>query len=130
MKALRDNLALILVALIAIVLVFLMVRLQSLIMTTAEPTPVSPNTPEVIQPQQPAVVIQPTAVVAPTNTPEPTAPPAPPTATTGGYTVYGELEIGFDVLDKIAATKTNQSDRPDTNIRMRMFVLSEPKKSK
>lgn len=45
----------------------------------------------------------------------------------GGYTVYGELEQGFDVLDKIAATKTNKSDRPETNVRMRMFVLSEPK---
>jgi cyclophilin family peptidyl-prolyl cis-trans isomerase len=48
----------------------------------------------------------------------------------GGYTVFGELEIGFDVLDKIAATKTNKSDRPETDVRMRMFVLSEPKKSK
>jgi cyclophilin family peptidyl-prolyl cis-trans isomerase len=47
----------------------------------------------------------------------------------GGYTVYGELEIGFDVLDKIAATKTNKS-RPETDIRMRMFVLHEPKKLK
>jgi len=45
----------------------------------------------------------------------------------GGYTVYGELEQGFDVLDKIAASKTNKSDRPETDVRMRMFVLSEPK---
>lgn len=45
----------------------------------------------------------------------------------GGYTVYGELEEGFDVLDKIAATKTNKSDRPEQDIRMRMFVISEPK---
>jgi len=45
----------------------------------------------------------------------------------GEYTVYGELEQGFDVLDKIAATKTNKSDRPETDVRMRMFVLSEPK---
>lgn len=109
MKALRDNLALILVALIAIVLVFLMVRLQSLIMTTAEPTPVSPNTPEVIQPQQPAVVIQPTAVVAPTNTPEPTAPPAPPTATTGGYTVYGSEVIGAIHVGAITDRGYNQA---------------------
>ena len=48
----------------------------------------------------------------------------------GGYTVYGELELGFEVLDKIATTKTNKSDRPDTDIRMRMFVLSEPKLKK
>lgn len=45
----------------------------------------------------------------------------------GGYTVYGELVQGFDVLDKIAATKTNKSDRPETDVRMRMFVLNEPK---
>ncbi len=45
----------------------------------------------------------------------------------GEYTVYGELEQGFDVLDKIAGTKTNKSDRPETDVRMRMFVLSEPK---
>lgn len=46
----------------------------------------------------------------------------------GGYTVYGELEVGFDVLDKIAATKTNKSDRPEQDIRMRMFVIREPKR--
>lgn len=46
----------------------------------------------------------------------------------GGYTVYGELEIGFDVLDKIASTKTNKSDRPETDVRMKMFLLNEVKK--
>ncbi len=45
----------------------------------------------------------------------------------GGYTVYGELEEGFDVLDRIATTRTNKSDRPEADVRMRMFVLSEPK---
>lgn len=48
----------------------------------------------------------------------------------GGYTVYGELEIGFDVLDKIATTKTNRSDRPQSDVRMRMFIVSEPKRIK
>ena len=48
----------------------------------------------------------------------------------GGYTVYGELVQGFDVLDKIAATKTNKSDRPEADVRMRMFVLNEPKLKK
>jgi cyclophilin family peptidyl-prolyl cis-trans isomerase len=43
----------------------------------------------------------------------------------GGYTVYGELEQGFDMLDKIAATKTNKSDRPETDVRMKMFLLNE-----
>lgn len=46
----------------------------------------------------------------------------------GGYTVYGELEVGFDVLDKIAATKTNKSDRPETDVRMKMFLLNDLKK--
>lgn len=46
----------------------------------------------------------------------------------GGYTVFGELITGFDVLDKIAATKTNSADRPLEDVRMKMFVLSEPKK--
>ena len=45
----------------------------------------------------------------------------------GNYTVFGELEQGFDVLDKIAAVKTNQADRPEKDIRMRMFLLNENK---
>ncbi|MBX2898941.1 MAG: peptidylprolyl isomerase [Cyclobacteriaceae bacterium] len=48
----------------------------------------------------------------------------------GGYTVFGELISGFEVLDKIAATKTNQADRPLEDVRMKMFVITEPKKSK
>ena len=46
----------------------------------------------------------------------------------GEYTIYGELETGFDVLDKIAATKTTFSDRPLQDIRMKMFLLNEIKK--
>lgn len=46
----------------------------------------------------------------------------------GNYTVYGELEKGLDVLDKIATTKTDRADRPMSDIRMRMFILNEPKK--
>lgn len=45
----------------------------------------------------------------------------------GNYTVYGELESGFDVLDKIAFTKTGPADRPVKDIRMYMFVVSEKK---
>jgi cyclophilin family peptidyl-prolyl cis-trans isomerase len=48
----------------------------------------------------------------------------------GGYTVFGELIVGFDVLDKIATTKTNPADRPLEDVRMKMFVISQPKKSK
>lgn len=46
----------------------------------------------------------------------------------GGYTVYGELEIGFDVLDKIATTKTDSADRPKNDVRMKMYLLNEIKK--
>jgi peptidyl-prolyl cis-trans isomerase B (cyclophilin B) len=46
----------------------------------------------------------------------------------GEYTIYGELETGFDVLDKIAAAKTTFSDRPLQDIRMKMFLLNEIKK--
>lgn len=48
----------------------------------------------------------------------------------GGYTVFGELISGFDVLDKIAGTKTNPADRPVEDVRMKMFVITETKKSK
>ncbi len=44
----------------------------------------------------------------------------------GGYTVFGELLQGFEVLDSIAATPT-KSDRPVTDVRMRMFLLNKPK---
>lgn len=46
----------------------------------------------------------------------------------GGYTVFGELVTGFDVLDKIATAKTSSADRPLEDVRMRIFVLSEPKR--
>lgn len=43
----------------------------------------------------------------------------------GNYTVFGELESGLDVLDKIAAVKTDQADRPAGDIRMYMFLLNK-----
>lgn len=102
MKALRDNLAFILLGIFAVVLVFFMLRLQNLIMATQQPTEETVvNTPETIQ-QQPTVLVAPTA----TNTPEPPAvpteaPAAPPTeapaasaANSSGYQVYGSLVIG------------------------------------
>ncbi|MCU0394270.1 MAG: peptidylprolyl isomerase [Chitinophagaceae bacterium] len=46
----------------------------------------------------------------------------------GNYTVYGMLEIGFDVLDKIAGTKTLPGDRPESDVRMKMFLLNERRK--
>lgn len=45
----------------------------------------------------------------------------------GNYTVYGELESGFEVLDKIAAVKTGPADRPIQDIRMHLFLVSEKK---
>ena len=44
------------------------------------------------------------------------------------YTVFGELESGLAVLDKIAAAKTAPGDRPLADIRMKMFVVSQLKK--
>jgi cyclophilin family peptidyl-prolyl cis-trans isomerase len=44
--------------------------------------------------------------------------------------VFGELETGFDVLDKIATTKTGMADRPEKDVRMKMFILAEPKTKK
>ncbi|MFM7430519.1 MAG: peptidylprolyl isomerase, partial [Flammeovirgaceae bacterium] len=43
----------------------------------------------------------------------------------GGYTVFGELESGWDVLDKIASVKTGPGDRPVQDVRMRLFLLNE-----
>src|SRR5688572_14123990 len=48
----------------------------------------------------------------------------------GGYTVFGDLEVGFDVLDKIAQTKTVAPDRPVEDVRMKMFLLNEIDKGK
>lgn len=45
----------------------------------------------------------------------------------GGYTVFGELITGLDVLDRIAQTKTAPGDRPLQDIRMRMFLVHAPK---
>lgn len=41
----------------------------------------------------------------------------------GGYTVFGEMIEGFDVLDKIAAVKTDRFDRPREDIKMKVNVL-------
>ena len=39
------------------------------------------------------------------------------------YTVFGEVESGLDVVDKIAKAKTDHNDRPLTDIRMKVVVL-------
>lgn len=41
------------------------------------------------------------------------------------YTVFGEVESGMDVVDKIAMAPRDQRDRPLTDIRMKMELLEE-----
>lgn len=41
----------------------------------------------------------------------------------GGYTVFGEVVEGLDILDKIAAVPTDPADRPLQDIRMKVKVV-------
>jgi cyclophilin family peptidyl-prolyl cis-trans isomerase len=41
------------------------------------------------------------------------------------YTVYGEVVIGIDMIDRIAAVKTDKNDRPVTDIPMTVELLSK-----
>jgi len=41
------------------------------------------------------------------------------------YTVYGEVVMGIDMIDRIAAVKTDGNDRPVTNIPMTVELLSK-----
>jgi len=41
------------------------------------------------------------------------------------YTVFGELIEGLDVIDKIAALKTDKNDRPIENVKMTIKVIVE-----
>jgi peptidyl-prolyl cis-trans isomerase B (cyclophilin B) len=38
------------------------------------------------------------------------------------YTVFGEVTDGIEVIDKIAAVKTDSRDRPVTDVRIKMYV--------
>ena len=40
------------------------------------------------------------------------------------YTVFGEVFIGLDVIDKIAATPVYTTDRPIKNVRMKIKILN------
>ncbi len=40
------------------------------------------------------------------------------------YTIFGEVIQGLDVIDKIAAAKTDKNDRPKENIRMKITILN------
>lgn len=46
----------------------------------------------------------------------------------GGYTVYGEVVEGLDVLDKIEEVKTAPSDRPIEDVRIIKCSIYKPKK--
>lgn len=41
----------------------------------------------------------------------------------GAYTVFGEVIDGFDVIDKIAAVKTGQMDKPLQNVTMSIKIV-------
>ncbi len=41
-----------------------------------------------------------------------------------GYTVFGEVISGLDVIDKIATVQKNAGDRPLQNVRMKMRMLN------
>ena len=41
----------------------------------------------------------------------------------GGYTVFGEVIEGLDLIDKIAAVEKNQMDRPTKDIRMYLKII-------
>ena len=43
----------------------------------------------------------------------------------GSYTVFGEVISGLDVVDKIAAVKTDGNNRPNTDIRMKVTFVDE-----
>lgn len=43
----------------------------------------------------------------------------------GGYTVFGELVEGFDVLDKIASVKTDSNNKPLQPVTMTISILNQ-----
>ncbi|MBK7173216.1 MAG: peptidylprolyl isomerase [Bacteroidales bacterium] len=45
----------------------------------------------------------------------------------GAYTVFGEVISGMEIVDQIAAMKRDTNDRPETDIRMTMKVISRRK---
>lgn len=104
MRAIRDNLAFILLGIFAVILVFFMLRLQNLIMTTQQTEPTAAaNTPETVE-QQPTVLVASTA----TNTPEP--PGDQPAANDGSYQVYGSLVVGAIHLGSTTDYGYNQAN--------------------
>ncbi|MGY4383328.1 cyclophilin family peptidyl-prolyl cis-trans isomerase [Pedobacter sp. UYP24] len=42
----------------------------------------------------------------------------------GNYTVFGEVVIGYEMVENIAAVKTDTNDRPISNVQMKVSLLS------
>lgn len=42
----------------------------------------------------------------------------------GGYTVFGEVVEGLDIIDKIAAVQTAPGDRPTEDVKMKVKILN------
>jgi len=42
-----------------------------------------------------------------------------------GYTIFGEIIEGLDVIDKSAAVKTDKNDRPKENVRMKIEIIKD-----
>lgn len=64
MRAIRNNLAIILIGIIAVVLIVLVLRLQSLILLTQQGTPVEITSTVIPSPQQPTILVTPATVAA------------------------------------------------------------------
>jgi cyclophilin family peptidyl-prolyl cis-trans isomerase len=47
----------------------------------------------------------------------------------GNYTVFGEVEMGLEVIDKIASVPRDPNDRPIGDVRMKMEVLETKTKA-
>jgi cyclophilin family peptidyl-prolyl cis-trans isomerase len=43
----------------------------------------------------------------------------------GNYTIFGEVVSGLEVVDKIAAVKRDENDRPFEDISMKVYILKE-----
>lgn len=43
----------------------------------------------------------------------------------GHYTVFGECISGFDTIDKIAALKTDENDRPFTDVKIKVTIVNQ-----
>jgi cyclophilin family peptidyl-prolyl cis-trans isomerase len=41
----------------------------------------------------------------------------------GGYTVFGEISEGLEVIDKIAAVQKDASDRPVQDVKMTIKIV-------